>query len=111
MLASSLGFAHDSSRLLHTRLPMSSSFRKPSGIKPPSPVNITCAYADSIPHTQLTICSITSPFTDPKSFAALGMALETVGGSAYMGAAQLLSDKNTLTVAAVCSPSFNSTTN
>lgn len=40
-----------------------------------------------------------SPITDPKTFAAISMALETTGQSAYMGAAPLFSDPNTLETA------------
>ncbi|EIW62541.1 uncharacterized protein TRAVEDRAFT_42899 [Trametes versicolor FP-101664 SS1] len=45
-------------------------------------------------------CEYNFPFTDPRSFAALSMPLEDVGDSAYIGAAQLVSDKGVLTDAA-----------
>lgn len=42
-----------------------------------------------------------SPLDSPQAFAALSMPLEDVGDSAYIGAAQLVSDKGVLTDAAV----------
>lgn len=48
-----------------------------------------------------TLTALHSPFTDPRSFAAVSMPLENVGDSAYVGAAQLVSDKGVLTDAAV----------
>lgn len=57
---------------------------------------LTKALGDAAPKA----CTYDFPYNDPKSFAALSMALETVGASAYMGAAHLLQNKDTLTEAA-----------
>ncbi|KAI0340285.1 hypothetical protein BDW22DRAFT_1334411 [Trametopsis cervina] len=45
-------------------------------------------------------CTYDFPYNDPKSFAALSMALESIGASAYMGAAHFLENETTLTEAA-----------
>ncbi|KAI0373538.1 hypothetical protein BV20DRAFT_742670 [Pilatotrama ljubarskyi] len=45
-------------------------------------------------------CEYNFPFDSPASFIALSQALESVGDSAYIGAAQLVTDKSVLTDAA-----------
>lgn len=42
-----------------------------------------------------------SPYNDPESFVQLAMGIEGVGAAAYLGASKYISDKDTLTVAAV----------
>ncbi|KAI0768831.1 ferritin-like domain-containing protein [Trametes elegans] len=45
-------------------------------------------------------CEYSFPHNNPREFAALSVALENVGDSAYVGAAQLVTDKSILTAAA-----------
>lgn len=45
-------------------------------------------------------CEYSFPYTDPTSFATLAFLLETVGDSAYTGAARYIADGSTLQIAA-----------
>jgi hypothetical protein len=56
--------------------------------------------AQALGDDALLPCIYNFPYNDPKSFAALAMALETVGASAYIGASRLLKNKDTLIEAA-----------
>ncbi|OCH86728.1 hypothetical protein OBBRIDRAFT_796889 [Obba rivulosa] len=57
---------------------------------------LTSALGSSAP----AACEYSFPYTDPKSFTALSMAIEGVGSAAYLGAARFLTDKDTLATSA-----------